>query len=263
MFLFVLRSIVDVLMMTVIFYYTWELISKTNAVHLIRAAALIAGVVAVIMLSNLSTLKWIVEKTGLAVLIIFAFAFQPEIRKIFLRLGQNFTIRATIQKLFHLKGKVNETKDFSEIMEGAITLSKMKKGMLIIFPRSATMINDVLESGVKLNADVSSALLITIFAHETPLHDGACIIKDNKILSAGCFLKKLSERDDIRKTFGTRHRAGLGLTETTDAVVLIVSEETGAISLAYDGVLKYGCTTDEIVRKLESLLSNENGGKVL
>ena len=126
--------------------------------------------------------------------------------------------------------------------------------MLVVFIRQNTL-KDISETGTRLNADLSSSLLVTIFGHDTPLHDGAVIIQGGRIIAAGCFLP-LSEQQDIRKTFGTRHRAALGLSEETDAVILIVSEETGAISLAYDSKLYYDLTSVEITRQLENLLDS-------
>jgi len=124
--------------------------------------------------------------------------------------------------------------------------------MLAVFVRRNGL-KDIAETGTRLNADLSSSLLVSIFGHDTPLHDGAAILQAGRIIAAGCFLP-LSEQQDIRKTFGTRHRAALGLSEETDAVVLIVSEETGAISLAYDSKLYYDLTSTEITRQLENLL---------
>ena len=131
-------------------------------------------------------------------------------------------------------------------------LSKQRRGMLVVFTRHTKM-NDIVETGTKLNADLSSSLLLTIFAFNTTLHDGACIIQGGKIVAAGCFLP-LSEQYDIKKTFGTRHRAALGISEVTDAVVLVVSEESGAISLAYDSRLHYNLTMPELTKTLENLL---------
>ena len=131
-------------------------------------------------------------------------------------------------------------------------LSKQKRGMLAVFMRHTKM-DDILQSGTKLNADLSSSLLVTIFGMDTPLHDGACFIQGGKLIAAGCFLP-LSEQYDIKKTFGTRHRAALGLSEISDAVVLVVSEETGAMSLAYDSKLHYDLSATEITKILENLL---------
>ena len=115
------------------------------------------------------------------------------------------------------------------------------------------LLKDIMDTGTYLNADLTSSLLVTIFGHDTPLHDGASVIQNGKIVASGCFLP-LSEQYDIRKTFGTRHRAALGLSEETDAVILVVSEETGAISLAYDSRLHYDLTMEQLNETLETLL---------
>ena len=124
--------------------------------------------------------------------------------------------------------------------------------MLVMFTRR-TKLDDIIETGTKLNADLSSSLLLTIFAFNTTMHDGACVIQGGKVIAAGCFLP-LSEQYDIKKTFGTRHRAALGISEATDAVVLVVSEESGAISLAYESRLHYDLNSDELMQRLETLL---------
>ena len=131
-------------------------------------------------------------------------------------------------------------------------LSNQKRGMLVAFARKNEL-KDIMDTGVRLNADLSSSLLVTIFGHDTPLHDGACIIQGGKVLAAGCFLP-LSEQYDIKKTFGTRHRAALGLSEETDSIVLVVSEETGAISLAFDSKLHYDLKMDQLTKILETQL---------
>ncbi len=138
------------------------------------------------------------------------------------------------------------------VLIAAEMLSKQKRGMLAVFMRR-TKLDNILSTGTRLNADLSSSLLVTIFGHNTPLHDGACFIQGGKILAAGCFLP-VSEQYDIKKTFGTRHRAALGLCEVSDCVVLVVSEETGAYSLAYDSKLHYDLTMDQVTRILERQL---------
>ncbi|MBO7420947.1 MAG: DNA integrity scanning protein DisA nucleotide-binding domain protein, partial [Spirochaetaceae bacterium] len=126
-----------------------------------------------------------------------------------------------------------------------------------------TDLNDIAETGTRVNAELSSSLLITIFGHDTPMHDGAVLVQDGKVIAAGCFLP-LSEQQNIRKTFGTRHRAALGMSEQTDAVVLVVSEESGAISLAYDSKLYYDLPMDVLYSTLEAeldLKSETNSSK--
>ena len=137
--------------------------------------------------------------------------------------------------------------------------------MLVIFLRNNNL-QDVIESGTVLNADLTASLLVTIFKFDTPLHDGATIVQNDKIIASGCFLP-LSEQQDIKKTFGSRHRASLGITEHSDAVVLVFSEETGALSLAYDSNLYYDLTREEIIERLELLLNMKsyigNSGSIL
>jgi len=124
--------------------------------------------------------------------------------------------------------------------------------MLVVFPRRSN-INNIIGTGTRIGGEISSTLIVTIFQFDGPLHDGALIIQNGKIAAAGCFLP-LSEQQDIRKSFGTRHRAALGVTEVSDAVVLVVSEETGAISLAFDSQIYYDLQPEEVEQKLLSLL---------
>jgi diadenylate cyclase len=124
--------------------------------------------------------------------------------------------------------------------------------MLVVFPRKIN-IKNIIDTGTRMNAEISSSLIVTVFEFDGPLHDGAMVIQNGRIAAAGCFLP-LSEQQDIRKSFGTRHRAALGMSEQSDAVILVASEETGAISLAYDTKLYYDLSPLEVTRKLKELL---------
>jgi diadenylate cyclase len=137
-------------------------------------------------------------------------------------------------------------------VNAAEILSQQRRGMLAVFPRN-TNIRNITETGTRINAEISSSLIIAIFQFDGPLHDGAMVIQNSKIVAASCVLP-LSEQQDIRRSFGTRHRASLGMSEQSDAVVLVVSEETGAISLAFDSKLFYDLSTIEVTRKLNELL---------
>jgi diadenylate cyclase len=147
-------------------------------------------------------------------------------------------------------------------LEAAITaaeiLSEQRRGMLIVFPRR-TNIQNVIDTGTRINGEISSTLIVTVFQFDGPLHDGAMVIQNGRIAAAGCFLP-LSEQNDIKKSFGTRHRAALGMSEQSDAVVLIVSEETGAISLAYESQIYYDLSPAEIHAKLRDMLSRPARG---
>jgi diadenylate cyclase len=137
-------------------------------------------------------------------------------------------------------------------MTAAEILSQQRRGALVVFPRR-TNIRSVIDTGTRINAEISSSRIVTIFEFDGPLHDGAMIIQNGHIVAAGCFLT-LSDQQDIRKSFGTRHREALGMSEQSDAVILVVSEETGAISLVYDSKLYYDLSPIEVTRKLKELL---------
>ena len=238
-----IRLILDIGILTFILYKAYELIVKTNGMQIIRAAVIVGLAYAASIFLHLETLQWILTVMGPGLLIAFAIVFQPEMRKLFLKLGQS--------RWFAFGSRSKHTYVDSVLIAAEI-LSKQKRGMLVVFERHTKM-DDILNTGTKLNADLSSSLLVTIFGMDTPLHDGACFVLGGKLLAAGCFLP-LSEQYDIKKTFGTRHRAALGLSEVSDAVVLVVSEETGAISLAYDSKLHYDLTMTELTKILENLL---------
>ena len=239
----ILRPVLDVVVLTFLLYKSYAIVVKTNGIQIIKAAVIVAISYAVAVLLKLQTVIWIFNALAPVLLIAFAIVFQPELRKMFLKLGQS--------QWFAFGSRSKHTY-VDSVLIAAEMLSKQKRGMLAVFMRHTKM-DDILQSGTKLNADLSSSLLVTIFGMDTPLHDGACFIQGGKLIAAGCFLP-LSEQYDIKKTFGTRHRAALGLSEISDAVVLVVSEETGAMSLAYDSKLHYDLSATEITKILENLL---------
>lgn len=247
-----LEPVVDILVTTGILYAAYQIIVKTNAMQIVRAGFLILIVYVLAYVLRLNVLVWILGKVAPALAVGLAIVFQPEIRKLILKLGQ-FDWRPFAQRSKHTYADA--------VVIAAETLSKKKKGMLVVFQRG-TKLDNYIESGTMLNADISSALLVTIFSFETPLHDAACIVDNGKIIAAGCFLP-LSERFDIKKTFGTRHRAAIGMSEQTDAVVLIVSEETGAMSIACDSTFYYDLTTEQLSATLNKLLDMSEKNKTI
>jgi conserved hypothetical protein TIGR00159 len=239
----VIRPILDLGILTFILYKAYELIIKTNGIQIIKAAVIVALAYAGALLLNLDTMVWILNVMTPGLVIAFAIVFQPEMRKLFLKMGQT--------QWFAFGNRSKHTY-VDSVLIAAEMLSKQRRGMLVVFMRHTKM-DDIINTGTRLNADLSSSLLVTIFGMDTPLHDGACFVLGGKLIAAGCFLP-LSEQYDIKKTFGTRHRAALGLSEVSDAVVLVVSEETGAVSLAYDSKLHYDLTITELTKILENLL---------
>ena len=238
-----IKPFLDIGILAYIIYKAYTIIVKTNGAQILRVVITFAFAFAIATALQLTTLLNILNTLAPGLLVCFAIVFQPELRKVFLKLGQN--------DWFKLGTRSKHTY-VDSVLIAAEMLSKQKRGMLAVFVKKHNL-RDLIDTGTKLNADLSSSLLVTIFGHDTPLHDGAAIIQGGKILGAGCFLP-LSKQHDIMKTFGTRHRAAIGVTEETDAVVVVVSEETGAISIAYDSKLYYDLTMEQLTKTLESQL---------
>ncbi|SIQ79258.1 diadenylate cyclase [Alkalispirochaeta americana] len=233
----------DVLLLSFLIYKGYQIILETRAVQVFRGGLFLGGLYAVSFFLNLRTLLWLINLLAPSFVIGVAIIFQPELRKIFTKLGQGRWMQP---------GGRSRPHQFEEVLSACENLSRQRRGALIAFPRSVGL-KDIINTGTVIDAEVTSALLQTFFLFDTPLHDGAAIIEDGRIASAGSFLP-LSEQTDVRRSFGTRHRAALGLAEESDAVVLIVSEETGFISLAYDANLYYDLSIDEVRTQLVELL---------
>lgn len=224
-------NILDILILSVIFYRLILIIRGTKAIQIVIGILFVLGLTAVARdILYLKALSWLLGNFWLAAVIIFAVIFQTEIRNVLAQIGS---------QLWSSKSKIE---DFyiNEIIESIEDLSDSAMGALIVIENEVGLKN-VIETGVLLNADTSKELLLSIFKNKlAPLHDGAVVIFHGRIAAAGCLLP-LSHETDV-KLFGTRHRAALGLSEVTDALIVIVSEETGKISVAYKGNL-YGNIT--------------------
>ena len=239
----VIRPALDILILTFLIYKTWQILVRTQAVQLVKGAIFMAVIYAASFFLHLDTLTWILNILAPGLVIALAIVFQPELRKIFMRIGQGSFFRT---------GRRPRSTQLESILNAADVLASRRRGALIVFSRTVGLKN-IIDTGTRLDAVISSSLVLTVFGHDTALHDGAMVISEGRIVAAGCFLP-LSEQQDIRRSFGTRHRAALGLSEESDAVVLIVSEETGALSLAYDAKLHYNLSPQLIQRRLSALL---------
>ena len=238
----ILRPGLDILLLAFIIYKCYQILVQTRAIQLFKGAFILILILIMTFLLDLKTLSWLMGYVGPSIIIFLAVIFQPELRKIFTKIGQDkwFKFRSIAQK-YHFESVINSVE----------VLSTKKIGSLIVLARNIGLKN-IIETGTKIDSALSSSLILTIFSAEAPLHDGAIVIKEDKIIAAGCFLP-LSEQIDIRRSFGTRHRAALGLTEETDAVVIVISEETGAISLSYDAHLLYDLSIEEVSKRIRML----------
>lgn len=256
-----LRDIVDILAIALLIFGLFKLVQETRAVQLLK------GVIMLLIVYFLSSLFGLVMLSSLlrtffeAAVVVIAIIFQPEIRKALEQMGRNNTYKKYI-KIFtkHHKGdewKKAVEKSIVDAADTAVLFSRSKTGALLVFERE-TMLSDIAATGTIIDAETSVALFGNIFFNKAPLHDGASIIRDGKLFAAGCILPLTSNRN-VDINLGTRHRAGLGISEQSDAVVLIVSEETGVISLAVNGILLREFTREELIKKLEQFLIYDRG----
>lgn len=223
-------NVIDILIVSYIFYKVFMLIRETRAATLIKGLAIVFVIMGISNLVGLITLYWLIETTIQIGFIALVIIFQPELRRALEHLGRS---RFFAKPLVITEEEIN--KITSQIVDAAVNLSSTKTGALIVVEQE-TGLNDYIETGIKLDAILTSQILENIFVVNTPLHDGAVIIRKNRIAAAACFLP-LTENYASNKKLGTRHRAAIGVSEISDALIIVVSEETGNISLAINGKL--------------------------
>lgn len=255
-----IRTLVDISIVTFIIYKVINLVKETRAWQLIK------GIIFLIIASELSkilklnTIAYILSNT----LSILAFAmvvlFQPELRRGLEQIG-----RSRFKDIFSFEDtekKIRTTAMIEEIINACGELSKTFTGALVVIERE-TKIGEIIKTGIEMDSSISSELLINIFTPNTPLHDGAVVIRENKIKASACFLP-LTDNPNLSKELGTRHRAALGITEVSDAIAIVVSEESGKISFALNGGLVRNLNSDTLRKALnKNLIEQENPARKL
>lgn len=244
----IIRSVVDIAIVAYLFYRILGLIKGTRAEQLLKG--LITLLVFSILASffNLEMVNWLMDKLWIVFAVTLPIVFQPELRRFLEQLGRGKIFRRNQNPL-----QLEHEHMIREITDAVAAMSRSKTGALIILTRE-TGINEYLESGTALDAVLSAGLLVNLFVPDTPLHDGAVVVAHNRIDKAACFLP-LSDNLKLDRELGTRHRAGIGITEVSDALAIIVSEETGTISVAQDGQIKRSLTPEYLMELLDRELS--------
>ncbi len=254
-----IRDIIDILAIAAIIFALFKLVRETRAAQLLKGVILLFVIYFVSSLFGLVMLSSLLRTFFEAAVILIAIIFQPEIRKALEQMGRNHNYKKYL-KIFSKHGKSDEwkkavKKSIVDIADTSLLFSRSKTGALLVFEREI-MLSDIATTGTIINAETSVALFGNIFFNKAPLHDGASIIRDGKLYAAGCILP-LTDNKNVDMNLGTRHRAALGMSEQSDAVVLVVSEETGTISLAINGVLYRDFTRDALINRLEELLLDQ------
>ena len=218
------NDVLDIILVSVILYNVFLLLHETRALQMLKGFAIIMILVVLSKILKLDTMSWILTALSTIWIIAFIIVFQPELRRALVEFGQNRLFKFIFKEHAQL---------YRELKETAEILARKKTGALIVLEREVNL-KSFIDTGTKIDSETSSELLISLFNTKAPLHDGAVIIREGRIAAAGCILP-LSQRNDIDKKYGIRHRAAIGISEETDALTIIVSEERKSISLAIGG----------------------------
>ena len=242
---FGIKDLLETLVIAMVLYYLYRWIRGTFAIQAALGLLFIILLNAGVGLLGFTTLNFLLRSIlDVGVLAVFII-FQPEIRKLLYNLGQNTSLNRFL-------GRTGSVDMISEVVEAVRNMAQSKTGALIVFARTSSL-QDLVDVGVKLDARVNASLLQTIFQKDTPLHDGAVVIRNNRIVAASCYLP-ISQNPNISSVFGTRHRAAVGISETNNVFVVVVSEETGRISIAKNGALTSGLSIQKLRAEMESSL---------
>jgi len=227
-------ALVDITIVAYVVFRLFMLIKGTRAVQLIKGIIVLLIAVPVSQWLKLYTINWLIVSIRTVLLVALPVVFQPELRRALEQLGRG----GFMNRPFILLREEDMSRVLDEVVRAAETMSRQKTGALVVMERE-TRLGDFIETGIKIDGQVSAEFLINIFVPRTPLHDGAVIIRGDRIMAAACFLP-LTDATNLSIELGSRHRAAIGITEHSDAVAIVVSEETGAISLANSGkIIRY------------------------
>ena len=242
-------DIIDIVLVSVIFYYLFKFVSDRRAGKLVVGILFIVVAMFLSDVLNMRTLNFILENLVQVGIIGLVIVFQAELRSFLEKMGGSSILNLNKRNsgdMQKIMGCINN------VVEACVAFSEEKTGALLVFERS-TKLGDVIRTGTVIDSEPTAFLIKNIFYNKAPLHDGALIIRDNRLYSAGCFLP-LSQNQDIIKDLGTRHRAAIGMSENSDSIVVIVSEETGMISIAVNGVLTMDYTEQTLRNDLVKYL---------
>ncbi|MCD7725462.1 MAG: diadenylate cyclase CdaA [Clostridiales bacterium] len=249
-------DVVEIIILTFLAYHILVWIKNTRAWALLKGVAVIAVFILIAAVFRMNTILWIVSNVFSIAAIAIVVVLQPELRKALEELGRK-NLFSSILPFDTAKSEDGRFSDrtINEIVKASMEMGKVRTGALIVIEQQQSL-SEFERTGIDVDALISSQLLINIFEHNTPLHDGAVIVRGNRITSATCYLP-LSDNMALSKDLGTRHRAGVGISEVTDSLTVIVSEETGKISVAYGGQLERGLDAERLRTRLSEIQNKQ------
>ncbi len=247
-----LTDVVEIIILSYVLYNVMLWFKKTRAWTLVKGIVVVLVFMGLAALFQLNTILWILRNTISVGIIAVIILFQPELRRALEELGRkNIISDVLIRDDKGIKNERVNDNTIQELVAAAMDMSKNKTGALIVIEQNVAL-GEYESTGIVVDAAISKQLILNIFEHNTPLHDGAVIIRNNRIVAATCYLP-LTGRSDLNKNLGTRHRAAVGISEVSDSLTIIVSEESGAISVATSGVLHHNLDSEGLKKQLISL----------
>lgn len=248
-------DIVEIIILSVLIYYVMNWFKKTRAWTLVKGLMVLALFTVFAAVLHLNTILWIIQNTISVGIIAVIILFQPELRRALEELGRRNLVPDVFANDKNVKSEKLSDETIQELVAATIDMSKNKTGALIVIEDSVAL-GEYESTGINIDAAVSRQLLVNIFEHNTPLHDGAVIVRNNRIVAATCYLP-LTDRSDLNKDLGTRHRAAVGISEVSDSLTIIVSEESGAISVSHSGILYRNLDSEGLKKQLQRLKSKD------
>lgn len=244
-------DIVEIIIISFLVYHILVWIRDTKAWNLLKGIIVILVFLLFAALLNLSTILWIMEKIFSVGIIAVVIVLQPELRRALEQLGQKNFVAGLMPFETKTSDGLFSDKTINEIVKASFEMGKVKTGALIVVEKNQKL-TEYERTGIAVDAVVTNQILINIFEHNTPLHDGAVLVRGDRVVAATCYLP-LSDSTRLSKELGTRHRAGVGVSEVTDSMTIIVSEETGRVSVAYEGKLTRNVDADTLRKMLETV----------
>lgn len=252
------KNFIEIALITIVVYEVLVWIKNTRAWTLLKGILFIFAFVLVAAILELDTILWLLEKTSYIAVTAILIIFQPELRRALEQLGSKNLLTGLFSADNMKKDEEFNDKTINELVKASFEMGKVKTGALMVIERGSPL-NEIERTGIEVDGIVTSQLLVNIFEHNTPLHDGAVVIRGNRVTAATCYLP-LSDNMAISKDLGTRHRAAVGVSETTDSITVVVSEETGRVSVATGGNLKRIADGDELRKTLSIMVRQEAAG---
>ncbi|MBO6246093.1 MAG: diadenylate cyclase CdaA [Anaerovibrio sp.] len=243
-------DVVDILIVAVILYKVYEMLQDTRAITLVKGLIVLMIVTLVSSLLELHVISWLLQKTVTLLFVALPIVFQPELRRALERLGQGRFLG--LDQYLDVEEANSLT---NEIDKAVFNMADKKIGALLVIEKNVG-INEIIDTGIKIEGLITTEFLMNVFIPNTPLHDGAAVIRGKRLVAAGCYLP-LTENRSLSSELGTRHRAGIGLSEQCDAVIIIVSEETGLVSVAENGRIERYMTHDSLRQRIRPLFVKE------